>query len=122
MACYSGERDEDFDQAIKAVNFLHENIYPIVLQKGTQGDWKSVNSDFPYIENFNPASLDPGHNAFKFINDEASNIDKEVANRDETKALDVVELTSKFMKMMVTRVKVYNLYTTLIDEATQLST
>ena len=122
MACYSGERDEDFDQAIKAVNFLHENIYPIVLQKGTQGDWKSVNSDFPYIENFNPASLDPGHVAFQFIKDEASNIDKEVANRDETKALDVVELTSKFMKMMVTRVKVYNLYTTLIDEATQLST
>ena len=122
MACYSGERDDEFDQAIKAVNTLQDTIYPIVLQKGTQGNWKSLHPDFPYIENFSPTSLDPGHVAFQFLKDEASNIDKEVANRDETRALDVVELTSKFMKMMVTRVKVYNLYTTLIDEATQLST
>ena len=112
MACYSGEDDEGFSNAIREINKLQDTIYPVILQKGTQGNWKCVHPDYPDIDGFYRAALEPGDVAFQFIRREMSNIDKSVANREETRALDAVELTYKFMKIMVDRTKVYDLYTT----------
>ena len=122
MACYSGEDDEGFSNAIREINKLQDTIYPVILQKGTQGNWKCVHPDYPDIDGFYRAALEPGDVAFQFIRREMSNIDKSVANREETRALDAVELTYKFMKIMVDRTKVYDLYTTIVDEATKVST
>ena len=36
MACYSGEDDEGFSNAIREINTLQDTIYPVILQKGTQ--------------------------------------------------------------------------------------
>ena len=120
--CYNGDKKEEWTQTVEALNELHDVIYPSVLEKGTRGEWKRVHPDFPDVAGVAATELDPGYKAFEFVNKHQDKINPEKANRQEKSALDVVQTTHKFMTVCVSRVKIHDLYQTLISELTELTT
>ena len=119
---YNGEKPEEWAKAISDINKLAIEIYPTLLEKKLDGSWKRVHPDFPDVAGILPNELDPGYNAFEFVRKNQTQINTEKCNREETRALDVVQTTHKFMEIMVARVKIYDLYGTVINELTELST
>ena len=120
--CYNGDKKEEWTQTVEALNELHDVIYPSVLEKGTRGEWKRVHPDFPDVAGVAATELDPGYKAFEFVSKHQDKINPEKANRQEKSALDVVQTTHKFMTVCVSRVKIHDLYQTLISELTELTT
>ena len=120
--CYNGELKEEWDQHVQQLNHLHDVIYPSVLEKGTRGEWKRVHPDFPDVAGVAATELFPGYKAFEFVKKHQDKINPEKANRQEKSALDVVQTTQKFMDICVNRVKIHGLYSTLINELTELTT
>ena len=120
--CYNGELKEEWDQHVQQLNHLHDVIYPTVLEKGTRGEWKRVHPDFPDVAGVAATELFPGYKAFEFVKKHQDKINPEKANRQEKSALDVVQTTQKFMDICVNRVKIHGLYSTLINELTELTT
>ena len=120
--CYNGELIEEWKKHVEELNKLHDIIYPNLLEKDTRGGWKRVHPDFPDVAGVTAMELDPGYNAFEFVDKHQDKINTEKANREEKSALDVVQTTHKFMVICVNRVKIYDLYQTLINELTELTT
>ena len=120
--CYNGELKEEWDQHVHQLNHLHDVIYPSVLEKGTRGEWKRVHPDFPDVAGVAATELDPGYKAFEFLKKHKDKINPTKASRAEKSALDVVQTTQKYMDICVSRVKMHGLYTTLINELTELTT
>ena len=121
-SCYNGDKKDEWTQTVEALNNLHDVIYPSVLEKGTRGEWKKVLQDFPDVPGVDATELDPGYKAFEFVIKHRDKINPEKANRQEKSALDVVQTTKKYMDICVNRVKIHGLYSTLINELTELTT
>ena len=119
---YNGEKVEEWKKTVQDLNYLHDMIYPTVLEKDTRGGWKRVHPDFPDVAGILPNKLDAGYKALEFVREHQDKINPQKCNREETSALDVVQTTHKFMEIMVARVKIYDLYQTLINELTELTT
>ena len=120
--CYNGDLTEEWKKHVEELNKLHDVIYPSVLEKDTRGGWKRVHPDFPDVAGVAPGELDPGYNAMEFVRKHQDQINPDKANRAEKSALDVVQATHKFMGICVNRVKIHDLYQTLINELTELTT
>ena len=120
--CYNGDKNDEWVKTVRDLNHLHDMIYPTVLEKKVDGSWKRVHPDFPDVAGILPNELDPGYNAFEFVRKHQDKINPEKANREEKKALDVVQTTHKYMDICVSRVKIYDLYQTMINEITELTT
>ena len=120
--CYNGDKTEEWNKHVEELNNLHDVIYPSVLEKDARGGWKRVHPDFPDVPGVAPGELDPGYHAMEFVRKHQDQINPEKANRQEKRAIDVVQTTHKFMIVCVNRVKINNLYLTLINELTELST
>ena len=121
-SCYNGDKKDEWTQTVEALNELHDVIYPNVLEKGIRGEWKRVHPDFPDVAGVAATELFPGYKAFEFVEKHHDKINPEKANRQEKSALDVVQTTQKFMDICVNRVKIHGLYSTLINELTELTT
>ena len=119
--CYKGEKQQEWLDAVAALNNLHSTVYPKVIEQNLGGGWKRVHPDFPLLKGLNPNELDPGHKAFGFVEREKMFIYPEKADRDEKSALEVIQSTEKFMKIMVARVKVHGVYETIMSESIEVS-
>ena len=119
--CYKGEKKEEWATSVAALNHLHDTVYPKILEKNLSGGWKRVHEDFPEMETLAPNELNPGYRAFRFVEQEKSKIDPSKANRTEKSALDVYETTSKFMNIMVARVKAHECWKTCINDRKTLT-
>ena len=119
---YNGEKVEEWKKTVQDLNYLHDMIYPTILEKKVDGSWKRVHPDFPDVAGILPNELDAGYKAMEFVRNHQDKINPQKCNREETSALDVVQTTYKFMAVCVSRVKIYDLYQTLINELTELTT
>ena len=119
--CYKGEKKQEWLDAVAALNNLHSTVYPKVIEQNLGGGWKRVHPDFPLLKGLNPNELDPGHMAFGFVEREKMLIYPEKADRDEKSALEVIQSTEKFMKIMVARVKVHGVFETIMSESIEVS-
>ena len=119
--CYKGEEKQEWKDSIAALNNLHETVFPKILDQHLGGGWKRVNSDFPVIQGFNLAELDPGFKAFGFVEREKLLIDPDKADRNESSALAVIQSTEKFMKILDSRVKVHGVFETIMSESIEVS-
>ena len=120
--CYTGDLTEEWKKHVDELSKLHDVIYPTVLEKDSRGGWKRVHPDFPDVAGVEAIELDPGYNAFEFMEKHRDKINPGKANRAEKSALDVVQSTQKYMEICVNRVKIHGLYSTLINELTELTT
>ena len=73
---YNGEKVEEWKKTVQDLNYLHDMIYPTVLEKDTRGGWKRVHPDFPDVAGILPNELDTGYNAFEFVRKNQTQINK----------------------------------------------
>ena len=118
--CYTGEKPQEWAQAVDALEHLHSTIFPKVLEKGVSGNWARVSPNYPILENVSPNELVDGYKAFEFVKNEYVSINKDNADRKEKNALEIVLSTEKFMKVMTARVKTHDLYDTIVMEVTEM--
>ena len=120
--CYKGENPQLWAKHVQALNNLHSSVYPCVLEKGVNGNWLRVHQDYPELEGFDPAELQPGYQAMDFMLTEMDKIDSSKAKRDEISAMDVVKSTRKFMDIMKSRVKTRDIYSKLAPQCAEMQT
>ena len=83
-------------KSVEALNHLHAEVYPRILEKGTTGNWQKVTASFPESDSVSPGDLEPGYEALNFLEEEMGNIDPSKANPQEKSALDIYNLTKHF--------------------------
>ena len=66
-SCYKGQEPLLWAQHVQALNNLHVDIYPRVLEKGTDQQWRRVKENFPELEGFSSDELQPGYQALDFL-------------------------------------------------------
>ena len=72
-SCYNGHEPQLWTQHVQALNHLHVEIFPRVLEKGTDQNWRRVKLNYPELEGFSSDDLQPGYQALEFL---ATEIDK----------------------------------------------
>ena len=122
MTCYSGENKLEWETTVKDLNDLSINLYPRILEKGINQEWKKVHKDFPLMEDVKIEELEPVKKAIEFLSNEKDNIDGDKATGLEKGALEVEALTRKFMNVMMKRVTVYSKYGACLELLTKLRT
>ena len=118
--CYSGQNIQQWQNAVTTINDSHVNLFPKLLEKGIQGNWKKVNPNYPKIEGIDKNSVTSCIEAYKFVNQENGNIDQEKAENDEKKALDHYKITKDFVKIIDMRDKLLKVYGKLTDEIEEI--
>ena len=117
--CYNGAKLQEWKNAVTIINDSHVNLFPKILEKGSQGNWKKVNQNYPKIEGLDKNTVTSCIEAYKFLNQEFGNIDQEKAVNNEKKALDHYKITKDFVKNIEMRdklLKVYEKITTEFEE------
>ena len=122
MSCYNGENKLEWETTVKDLNDAHINLYPRILEKGINQEWKRVHKDFPLMEDVKIEELEPVKKAMEFLSNEKDNIDGEKATGQEKGALEVEALTRKFIDIIIKRVEIYSKYKTCVEVLTKLRT
>ena len=88
--CFNGDKNDEWLKTVQDLNYLHDMIYPTVLEKDTKGGWKRVHPDFPDIAGILPNEMDPGYKAMEFVQKHVDMINPEKANREEKKGFTCI--------------------------------
>ena len=122
MSCYNGVNKLEWETTVKDLNDAHINLYPRILEKGINQEWKRVHKDFPLMEDVKIEELEPVKKAMEFLSNEKDNIDGEKATGQEKGALEVEALTRKFIDIIIKRVEIYSKYKTCVEVLTKVRT
>ena len=123
-SCYNGDEPQLWTQHVQALNHLHVEIYPRVLEKGLDQNWRRVKLNYPELEGFSSDELQPGYQALDFLSTEMDKIDKAKASRDEQTAMAVFDLERRknFMAIMKSRIKTRDIHEKIIPECAEMQT
>ena len=73
-SCYKGQNPQLWAKHVKALNNLHNSVFPLVLDQGADGKWNRVKLKYPELEGFSSEKLQPGYQAIDFLSTEMTRL------------------------------------------------
>ena len=89
--CYKGESHQKWSDAVSKINDSYLNLFPKILEKGSQQSYNKANPNYPKVEGYDKNKVTACIEAYGFIYSEIKNknTDLEKANNLEKKALEI---------------------------------
>ena len=106
--CYKGESHQKWSDAVSKINDSYLNLFPKILEKGSQQSYNKANPNYPKVEGYDKNKVTACIEAYGFIYSEIKNknTDLEKANNLEKKALEIFDATRDLLKIIELRDKV----------------
>ena len=116
--CYKGESHQKWSDAVSKINDSYLNLFPKILEKGSQQSYNKANPNYPKVEGYDKNKVTACIEAYGFIYSEIKNknTDLEKANNLEKKALEIFDATRDLLKIIELRDKVTKIYEKIKDE------